>query len=49
MYGLIDPNLLLNSIYESAIDFGIVTLDRNRTVTSWNKTAPAPTLPADVV
>ena len=39
MYGLIDPNLLLNSIYESAIDFGIVTLDRNRMVTSWNKGA----------
>lgn len=36
MYGLIDPKFLLNSIYESAIDFAIVTMDKNRIVTSWN-------------
>lgn len=36
MYGLIDPHFLLNSIYESAIDFAIVTFNRNYVVTSWN-------------
>lgn len=36
MYGQIDPHFLLNSIYESAIDFGIVTFDNSRNVTSWN-------------
>lgn len=36
MYGQIDPRFLLNSIYESAIDFGIVTFSKTRIVTSWN-------------
>ena len=36
MYGLLNPSFLLNSIYESAIDFGIVTFSPNRIVTSWN-------------
>ena len=36
MYGSLNPSFLLNSIYESAIDFGIVTFNPNRIVTSWN-------------
>jgi diguanylate cyclase (GGDEF)-like protein/PAS domain S-box-containing protein len=36
MFGPVDPHSLLNSIYESAIDFGIATFDTNRIVTSWN-------------
>ncbi|HEX5539394.1 MAG TPA: diguanylate cyclase, partial [Methylophilaceae bacterium] len=33
---MIDPHFLLNSIYQSAIDFAIVTFNKSRTVTSWN-------------
>lgn len=36
MYGLIDPNFLLNSIYQSAIDFAIITFNRHGVITSWN-------------
>lgn len=32
----IDPRSLLNSIYKSAIDFGIITLDKRGIVTTWN-------------
>ncbi|HZV98126.1 MAG TPA: EAL domain-containing protein [Methylophilaceae bacterium] len=36
VHGLIDPSALLTSIYASAIDFGIITLDSERVITSWN-------------
>ena len=33
---LLSHKLLLDSIYKSATDFGIITYDKNRVVTSWN-------------
>jgi len=32
----IDPRSLLNSIYKSAVDFGIITFDKRGNVTTWN-------------
>ncbi|HYG32889.1 MAG TPA: EAL domain-containing protein [Methylophilaceae bacterium] len=36
MASQIDPRSLLNSIYKSAVDFGIITFDKRGNVTTWN-------------
>lgn len=35
-HSLIDPSLLIKSIYTTALDYGILTLDMDGKVTSWN-------------